>query len=92
VSFSVPEGAAQWYEILRHDLLQPESETGSGIGRTIVLRRGMAAWIRERDNLPPAPTLSVPATKSETPFTVASELVRLLAGLILSRGKDCRHA
>lgn len=83
------EGAAQAYEALRCDLLQPN---GCGNGRAILLRRGLMAWTCERDNaILPIPT-PPSASESRLASEVASELIRLMAGLILSRRKECCHA
>jgi hypothetical protein len=86
------EGAAQAYEALRCDLLQPSRQNGCGNGRAILLRRGLMAWTCERDNaILPTPT-PPSASESQVPSEVASELIRLMAGLILSRRKECCHA
>lgn len=92
MSLSVPEGAAQSYETLRADLLQPRA-TAPGNGRTLLLRRGMVAWAHERGApLSFTPTPLLPTVQSQVPSAIASELVRIMAGLILSRGKECVHA
>jgi len=92
LSLSVPEGAVQSYEALRPDLLQPRA-TAPGNGRTLLLRRGMMAWVRERgDALSFTPTPPLPTVPSQVPSAIAGELVRIMAGLILSRGKECVHA
>jgi hypothetical protein len=90
VSPSVWEGAAQAYEVLRCDLLQSSGQNGWGNGRAILLRRGLLAWTRERDNNAILPTPTPPSgSESRVPSEIASELVRLVAGLILSRKKEC---
>lgn len=92
MSLSVPEGAVQSYEALRPDLLQPRA-TATGNGRTLLIRRGMLAWACERgDALSFPPTPLLPTVQSEVPSGIAGELVRIMAGLILSRGKECVHA
>jgi hypothetical protein len=89
VSPYVWEGAAQAYEALRCDLLQPSRQNGCGNGRAILLRRGLMAWTCERDNaILPTPS----ASESRVPSEVANELIRLMAGLILSRRKEHCHA
>jgi hypothetical protein len=89
VSPYVWEGAAQAYEVLRCDLLQPN---GYGNGRAILLRRGLMAWTCERDNAILATSTPSSASESQATSEVADELIRLMAGLILSRRKECCHA
>ena len=82
----------QCYEALRLDLLQPRA-TVPGHGRTLLLRRGMMAWAREcGDTLLPTPPPRLPTVSSQIPFPIASEVIRIMASLILSRGKEGIYA
>lgn len=82
----------QCYEALRADLLQPRA-TAPGNGRTLLLRRGMMAWARGcGDTFLPTPPSRLPTVQSEVTFPIASEVIRIMASLILSRGKECVHA
>jgi hypothetical protein len=60
-------------------------------GRGILLRRGLAAWAQIRTSIvPAAPRVSHLHTASESPVltSVGAELVRLVAGLILSTRQE----
>jgi hypothetical protein len=77
---------------LRSDLLQPRA-TAPGHGRTLLLRRGMMAWAREcGDTLLPTPPPRLPTVPSQVPFPIAREVIRIMASLILSRGKEGVYA
>lgn len=92
LSLFIPEGAAQSYETLRSDLLQP-CATAPGLGRTLLLRRGMVAWAREcGDTLLPTPPPRLPTVPSQVPFPIGREVIRIMASLILSRGKEDVYA
>jgi hypothetical protein len=88
----VPEGAAEAYEALRPYLLEPSGHNGSVTSRVFLLRRGMLAWACERNHTwayTSLPISSQPvAASSLVPRVFATELVRLMAGLILSKQKE----
>jgi hypothetical protein len=92
VSLPIPQGAVDAYEALRSHLLAPSRHNGSVLSGGILLRRGMLAWARERSNALAStalPISSLPsATSAAVPCALATELVRLMASLILSKGKE----
>lgn len=92
MSRQLPEGTAEAYEALRPSLLEPSAHHGSVTSRVLFLRHGMLAWACERDSVfactsPPISSQPV-AANSPVPGTVATELVRLMAGLILGTRKE----
>jgi hypothetical protein len=53
----------------------------------------MMAWAREcGDTLLPTPSARLPTLPSQVPFPIAGEVIRIMASLILSRGKECVYA
>ena len=86
VSLSIPEGAGEAYERLRQRAVQLDSGGGDLEGRRVFMRCGFAAWAQIRRAI-------VPSLESQFPSGVAApsldsfeiELVRLVAGLILTR-------
>jgi hypothetical protein len=92
VSLPIPQGAVDAYEALRSHLLAPSRHNGSVLSSGILLRRGMLAWARERSNALAStalPISSLPSAASAAgPCALATELVRLMASLILSKGKE----
>lgn len=90
MSRQLPEGTAEAYEALRPSLLAPSGHQGSVTSRVLLLRHGMLAC--ERDSVfactsPPISSQPI-AANSPVPGTVAKELVRLIAGLILGTRKE----
>ena len=87
----LPEGTAEAYEALRPHLLEPSTHNGSITSRVLLLRHGMLAWACERDSVfacTSPPISSQTANSPVVPGTVATELVRLMAGLILGTRKE----
>jgi len=84
------------YEGLRRQVVQPDGRVDHVEGRGILLRSGLAAWARLRPaNLwirpPELHSQSTPQFRGHDP--PGDELVRLVAGLILSiRLEDFLHA
>ena len=92
MSRQLPEGTAEAYEALRPHLLKPSTHNGSITSRVLLLRHGLLAWACERDSVlagtsPPISSQPI-AANSPVPGTVAKELVRLIAGLILGTRKE----
>ena len=84
------------YEGLRRQVVQPDARIDHAEGRGIFLRSGLAAWARLRpSNLWIRPSGSHPQSMRQSPVHDSHdvELVRLVAGLILSiRLEDFLHA
>ena len=93
---SIPEGTVEAYEGLRRQVVQPDARIDHADGRGIFLRSGLAAWARLRpSNLWIRPSGSHPQSMRQSPVHDSHdvELVRLVAGLILSiRLEDFLHA
>jgi hypothetical protein len=78
---------------LRVHLVNPADQPGAAAGRIVLLRHGMLAFACARCQPPPPSSTSLcPPAASPVPSTVAIELVQLMAGLILSSGKDSCYA
>jgi hypothetical protein len=79
------------YEKLRAVVLNAEPCTGPGL--CIIRRRGLAAWIREcgSESQVEAVRTNAPATARDLPPT-ASDLTRLLAGIIVALAMEPAHA
>jgi hypothetical protein len=79
------------YEELRRQVVQPDGRGKHLEGRGILMRCGLAAWARLRPSTVPArgPESHFPSA-SESPLLTShgAELVRLIAGLILSTRKE----
>lgn len=89
MNFPITEGAIEAYERLRFHLLELSGQNGSNPERVILLRRGMLTWTQERNHLmastaAPVFTPISPAVGSPSSGELATELVRLMASLILS--------
>ena len=83
----MPAGTAEAYEGLRPALLDPAGPHGAITGRVLLRRRGMVAWAHARDTTPvtpPAPRSLGAAARGPEPSDFTSELVQLMAGLILT--------
>ncbi len=79
------------YEGLRRQVVQPDGRVEHLEGRGILLRRGLAAWAQLRPSTVPArPPESHFPSASESPVltSLGAELVRLVAGLILSTRQE----
>lgn len=70
------------YEVLRDEALQGRAR---GLGLALLLREGMAAWIRAGERAIPAPVPSRPARPEPgLPDGVHGGVVTVLAGMALS--------
>jgi hypothetical protein len=88
VKTSLLDEAATAYEALRPCLVDPANQSRSAVGRVVLLRGGMLAWASACCKLPASEDSFHPAAGSSVPSDVAEELIHLMAGLILSSGKD----
>jgi hypothetical protein len=86
------DNAVAAYETLRLHLIDPADQLGSATGRVVLLRRGMLAWARTDNHVQASPGSLCQTGGPPVPSGVATELVQVMAGLILGRGKDTCHA
>jgi hypothetical protein len=92
VKSSLAHDAVFAYETLRPHLIDSGDQSGA-VGRSVLLRHGMLAWARAYEQTPAALPPVGRACVSTIPATVATELVRIMAGLILSgNGREACHA
>jgi hypothetical protein len=87
-----PADAAVAYEKLRAAILSAEAATSSGLG--ILRRQGLAAWMRALGQEPHA---EVACHAPDLPFSAnlsspASDVTRLIAGIIVSLALEPLHA
>ena len=88
---SLADDAACAYETLRPHLIDSAQQSGA-MGRSVLLRHGMLAWARAYKQSPAtSPSLGHPYA-STVPAAVVPELVQIMAGLILSPGREACHA
>jgi hypothetical protein len=88
---SLAYDAAFAYETLRPHLIDSAEQSGA-VGRSVLLRHGMLAWAGAYQQPSVAPPSVGRACASTIPATVATELVQIMAGLILSSGREACHA
>ena len=83
--------AVSAYEKLRAVVLNAEPSAGPGL--CVIRRRGLAAWIREcgSESQVEAVRTNAPATTRDRP-PAASDLTRLLAGIIVALAMEPAHA
>src|SRR5216684_844196 len=87
VRVPIPEGTVEAYEGLRRQIVQPDGRGGHLEGRGILMRCGLATWAQSRPVVVPArPPESHFPSGPQAPVldSFLAELVRLVAGLILS--------
>src|SRR5713226_7137185 len=96
VRASIPEGTIEAYEGLRRQVVQPDGRGQHLEGRGILMRCGLATWAQNRPTVVTArPPESHFPSGPEAPVldSFGAELVRLVAGLILStRQESFPHA
>jgi len=79
------------YEGLRRQAVEPDGRGEHFEGRGVLMRRGLATWAQLRPTaISVRPSESHSPSKPDTPAldSFGSELVRLLAGLILSTRQE----
>src|SRR3989449_8303320 len=87
----IPEGTIEAYEGLRRQVVQPDGRGEHLEGRGILMRCGLATWAQSRPAAVPArPPESHFPSGPEAPVldSFGAELVRLVAGLILSTRQE----
>jgi hypothetical protein len=85
----MPEGTVEAYEELRRQVVQPDGRGEHLEGRGVLMRCGLAAWAHIwPGSVPARPPQSNFLSGAEAPVldSLGAELVRLVAGLILSTG------
>jgi len=91
-TLSIPEDAVAVYETLRPHLVGAADYAGSAASRAVLLRRGMLAWACECKQVPASQALLRSQAEWPVSSEVTTELVQLMAGMILGSGKDSRYA
>ena len=93
---ALPQEATQAYEALRRAVLAPEQHTAQTDGWVMLVRRGLAAWslLWRSAASTPCGTLGSPSLCCGSPLLSESrsELVKLVASLILTPVKENRYA
>jgi len=91
VKLSLAHNAAFAYETLRQQLIDSGNDSAA-MCRSILLREGMLAWAKAFKPATAAlPSVGRPCA-STVPPKVATELVQIMAGLILNNGREVCHA
>jgi len=85
----VPVGATEAYEALRRRVVQPDGRIEHAEGRGILIRCGLARWAQVQaalmtERLPPDSHPGAASSQPGVPLGLEVELVKLVAGLILS--------
>jgi hypothetical protein len=87
----MPEGTVEAYEELRRQVVQPDGRGEHLEGRGVLMRCGLAAWAQIWPvSVPARPPQSHSSSGAEAPVldSFGAELVRLVAGLILSSRQE----
>ena len=87
----MPEGTVEAYEGLRRQVVQPDGRGEHLEGRGVLVRCGLATWAQIRPaSVPARPPEShfPPGTEAPVLDSFGAELVRLVAGLILSTRQE----
>lgn len=88
------EAAAALYEKLRTAVLSGEAATAPGLG--ILRRQGLAAWMRALGHEPPAAVACRDPEPTALPkpnlLPPASDITRLIAGILVSLAMEPMHA
>ena len=92
----LPSGATEAYETLRQRVIQPDGRIQYAEGRSVLTRCGLARWAQvQASSTTPSPPDSHPRPASSQPEVSPAlevELVKLVAGLILSIRQESMHA
>lgn len=95
MAIPLPASASEAYELLRQRVVEPDSGIEYAADRGVVIRCGLASWAQQQSS---ATTVAPTATQRPLPnyqaerLPAPAELVKLVAGLILSRRKECIRA
>ena len=85
----MPAGATEAYEALRQRVVRPDGRIEHAEGRGVFIRCGLARWAQVQvasttERLPPDSHPESASSQPEVPPGLEVELVKLVAGLILS--------
>jgi hypothetical protein len=85
----VPTGTTEAYETLRQRVVQPDGRIEHAEGRGVLIRCGLARWAQVQvtsttERLHPDSHPGSASSQPEVPLGLEVELVKLVAGLILS--------
>ena len=85
----MPAGATEAYEALRQRVVRPDGRIEHAEGRGVFIRCGLARWAQAQvasttERLPPDSHPGSASSQPEVPPGLEVELVKLVAGLILS--------
>ncbi len=91
---SVPTGSIEAYEALRLRIVQPDGRGEHAEGRGVLIRCGLARWAQVQSSFTDERPLSDSHRQpvGSHPPGLRGELVRLVAGLILSIRPEGVHA
>jgi hypothetical protein len=91
----MPQRSVEGYEILRAQALHPEDHQNSDSARVVLMRQGMAAWIKsaEDHSLTSAPRQKPAVVISKvSPPQLVEEVVGLMAEIIIKSERGAAHA
>jgi len=92
----LPDTAAEAYEVLRQQVVRPNGQVAHAEGRGVLIRSGLARWAQHQ-SFPavvpqPGPCPWHDRFQPALSPLAETELVRLIAGLILSIRPEVTHA
>lgn len=93
----MPAGASEAYEALRQRVVQPGGRIEDAEGRVVLMRCGLARWAQVQlcsttERLPSDSHPRSASSQTEILPALEGELVKLVAGLILSIRKESTRA
>jgi hypothetical protein len=92
----LPDTATEAYEVLRRQVLRSDGQIAHVEERGILIRCGLATWAQAQSMfaapLPSGPHLRRDQSEPAVPPAVGTELVKLVAALILSIRQEVMHA
>jgi hypothetical protein len=91
----MPQRSTEAYEILRAQALRPEDHPNSDSDRVVLIRQGMAAWIKRAEDrsLTSAPKQKPAVVSSKVSLPqIVEEVVGLMAEIIIKSERGAAHA
>jgi hypothetical protein len=93
---ALPTTATEAYEALRREVLRPDGQIVHSEGRGVLIRCGFAKWAQSHPMFAAPPPPSPPQRRGQPEPAIApgveTELVKLVAALILNTRQEVRHA